>query len=565
MPLTFTLSADAVSEQLKRQDERARRQTHERAMNSIPAQPLMVQLTTHPTADPTAWPTTWPTTLPIARPAARQTTPLNAAPNASRLSMRFVPPPTASEGGVETPLSDRTLAFASFLAPAARVVAATSAIVERIAPAPVGTVATRLLKAAQTCKRSYVDQFSVPERAPTTCGARFFEVAYATMFENLPDGVTKVDGQVVYPPGKTFSPLLGPTGHYERFNVWTHVFAVVLFVAYAVVRHKVADDDSLEGALTSAAAWAAAFTFLMSSVYHATNPDRELSTLTRILDYFGIYLGIVVTSLADISVVTKARAPSALLLDVFYPLGFVNPVCTLCGECGLRADPAWTLRGPRVHSAWTLRALRVDPAWTLRGPCVHPRVHPACTSREPCLHPQGLVDVPLIAIVDVPAGALIIFVFFLWRRVRLPRHITYESDAASAALAGPDFSGCTIGHGLFSRGHYDQSHGPAREATSLLLALAYFLVVPVAIAVLGWEIAAVVLTLQSVAFLILLFGMVVDRVLRWPDEHLRSGGMRCLVWTACSCVLHSHALWHLLAVVAAVLGAVAREFALHTT
>jgi predicted membrane channel-forming protein YqfA (hemolysin III family) len=252
----------------------------------------------------------------------------------------------------------------------------------------------------------------------------------------------------------------------------SHIVGFVLFLVYALVRHGVANDDSTAGALTSGAAWTAALTFALSSFYHATNPDRELSTMTRILDYLGIYVGIVVTSLADIAVVTK-----------------------------------------------------------------------------------GFVGVPWIAILDIPLGAIAIFLFFLWRRIRLPRDVTWQSDRGQ----------CTIGFGLFTKGHGDQNHGPARETTSLLLALAYFLVVPAAIAVLGWNVAVIVLALQGAAFLILLFGMIVDRVLQWPDAQLAAGTMRCLVCTACSCVLHSHAVWHLLALLAAVLGAVAREYALHNS
>ena len=147
-----------------------------------------------------------------------------------------------------------------------------------------------------------------------------------------------------------------------------------------------------------------------------------------------------------------------------------------------------------------------------------------------------------------------ISLFFLWRRVRIPRHVTWQADRAS----------CTMGLGLFYKSHYDQHHAPLREATTFLLALSYFMVVPAAVATLGTDTAVVVLSLQGSGFLLLVLGMVIDRVLGWPDSQLVEGRMSWLACRACSCVMTTHGLWHVIAVLAAVVGAVAREYALAT-
>ncbi len=64
----------------------------------------------------------------------------------------------------------------------------------------------------------------------------------------------------------------------------------------------------------------------------------------------------------------------------------VDRAWTLRGPC---VDLAWTVRGPcgpcgpRVHFAWTVRGPCLDRAWTLRGPCVDPvRRHISASTRQ---------------------------------------------------------------------------------------------------------------------------------------------------------------------------------------
>ena len=74
-----------------------------------------------------------------------------------------------------------------------------------------------------------------------------------------------------------------------------------------------------------------------------------------------------------------------------------------------------------------------------------------------------------------------------------------------------------------------------------------------------------VLSLQAVAFLAIVFGMVLDAILKWPNQQLAEGKHKCF---ACpsphgpGCVMTSHGVWHLVALVATTLTFVAREYAL---
>ena len=420
---------------------------------------------------------TRPLVAPKLPPLHAQTS--HSRPDLPSVTMRFAPAPRPMTMQQPVPLSTSTagLTFASLMAAPTTAAVATASLVERLAPQPVADVAAGFRRAIQAKAEMpiedciFLDQYDVPIRNQTNGCGRCLEVAYATMFRNIPEGVEMIDGVLKITNGKVNSPLLGLTGHVERFPVWSHIFGSVLFATYAVVRHVIADDETSSGTLASAAAWVASFTFACSSLYHATSPDRELSTFTRVVDYLGIYIGIVVTALADISVVT-----------------------------------------------------------------------------------HGFRNVPVIAILDIPIGAVAISLFFIWRRVRIPRHVTWQSDRAS----------CTIGFGLFQTSHWDQHHAPLREATTFLLSLSYFLVVPAAVETLGSDTAIVVLSLQAAGFLLLVVGMILDRILGWPDSELAEGRLSWLACQACKCVLNTHSLWHIIAIVAAVVGAVAREYALAT-
>ena len=332
------------------------------------------------------------------------------------------------------------------------------------------------------CDPVFVLQYPVPLKEGREEGcARCLDVVYATSCYHVP----LLPPPQLWPDGRRPrilpSPLLGPHGHLERFSVWSHVVGGLLFALYAVVRVAVADTTSTSGALATAVAATTAATFFSSSLYHATGPDREISTMTRILDYTGIYAALVMTALADLAVATRA-----------------------------------------------------------------------------------FEGVPLQSVLDVPAAALMASGFFLWRRLRVPKDDTWErsNNGLPDVLDTGQPLHCSIGAGLIGFGHEDQHHSPLRLGTSVILSGAYFVLIPEATATLGADVAAVAVGLQGAGFLILGAALLVDRVLKWPNKALAKGEAQCLVCQDCGCVAHSHGIWHVAAVLSAVLTAVGREYAL---
>jgi hypothetical protein len=172
---------------------------------------------------------------------------------------------------------------------------------------------------------------------------------------------------------------------------------------------------------------------------------------------------------------------------------------------------------------------------------------------------RGFYDIPWQAIVDIPAAATIIYTFFVLRRLYTPATTTWHERRPLA---------CAIGNGLYSAGHYDLEHAGAREATSLMLAIAYFLYIPAAFSTLGTMVAGVVVALQVVSFLVILFGMLLDLIIGWPDKDILQGKAKwaactdpcCLI--PCGCALNSHGWWHIVSLISAALLAGAREYAL---
>ena len=116
--------------------------------------------------------------------------------------------------------------------------------------------------------------------------------------------------------------LLGPSGHLERMNVWSHLAAGAIYVVYLLVRQSytpMGADDSVTSTLAAVSYGSFAFTFFSSVVYHVYSPNRRLSAVTRLLDYFGIYVGIACGTLSDLSATTihLQNVPVQSVADVF--------------------------------------------------------------------------------------------------------------------------------------------------------------------------------------------------------------------------------------------------------
>lgn len=185
--------------------------------------------------------------------------------------------------------------------------------VARVTPAPISQAALRLQQklapAPMPEECEYADQYSVGDRnAPKKGCNRFCELFHGVAISN---DVTGRPGMI--------SKLLGPTGHYERLSFWTHFVGAFVFAIYALVRQiLVRNDARLAGGLTSAAAWTIAAVFLTSSLYHCTAPDLNFAMVTRVLDYAAIYIGITVTTTADIAVATRGfvNVPAQTVADL---------------------------------------------------------------------------------------------------------------------------------------------------------------------------------------------------------------------------------------------------------
>jgi hypothetical protein len=148
-----------------------------------------------------------------------------------------------------------------------------------------------------------------------------------------------------------------------------------------------------------------------------------------------------------------------------------------------------------------------------------------CTTADIAVATRGFENVPYETIADLPVAAAIIITFFVWRRWLTPLEETWE-DHQYIVNANKRID-CSLSIGLFSRGHCDGEHAHSRQATSLLIFSNWFMAVPTAFALLGSDVASVVLVLQVFGFVLVVFGMFVDRVAEWPDGHLLEGEDTC--------------------------------------
>lgn len=123
-------------------------------------------------------------------------------------------------------------------------------------------------------------------------------------------------------PGKRFpNSLLGPTGHLERCNVVTHLFAAVIYFVHVVARVIVYGDgqkESLSNTLVTVDSISLIFTYVLSAAYHVYSANRFWSAAMRIWDYFGIYASISASYVADLSVATinLRGLPNQAVMDV---------------------------------------------------------------------------------------------------------------------------------------------------------------------------------------------------------------------------------------------------------
>jgi len=111
--------------------------------------------------------------------------------------------------------------------------------------------------------------------------------------------------------------------------------------------------------------------------------------------------------------------------------------------------------------------------------------------------------------------------------------------------------------------HIDKAHTGARQATSFLLVISSFVTTPSLFINLGLDNALVIIGLELGCLFAVVLGIFMDNAFVWPDVRLANGkGPLVLVCKPCGCIGSAHSFWHILSVVAAVKGAIGREFAL---
>ena len=377
-------------------------------------------------------------------------------PQKAHLSMRFSQPAVQSQAQARP---RDAITFATLLPQPKR----TQTPVQVIRPVP---VPTGVQKSYEPC--TYADQYAVYNKdgeASEGCD-RCLEVAYAVLVKNR---------MSTHPSqkGKLTSDVLTETGHLERFSAWSHWVGAFLFAIYAAVRPAVAESQSVAGTLATVTAWGAVFTLSSSGIYHTTAPSKSISKWTRFLDYAAIYVGLILTSVADIAVSTR-----------------------------------------------------------------------------------GFSNVPIETVIDIPIAGTLMILFFLWRRFTTSEDDTWSDDNERVIHE------CPLGQGLFRRQHFDLNHTQLRYATSFLLAAGYFAWIPAAFVSFDAPQAGLIIGLQALGFLVLSFGMFIDRVLKWPDAFLGRGDAVVMRCEPCGCPANSHGVWHIVALISIVCTAVGREYGL---
>jgi hypothetical protein len=130
-------------------------------------------------------------------------------------------------------------------------------------------------------------------------------------------------------PG-TEKSVVGPTGHLERANAWSHLMAAVLYVGYIIGRRftPMGKLSMLSNTLAIASYGVFVFMFLSSTIYHVHSPHRYWSAVTRLLDFMGIYSGIAAGTMSDLAIVTinlknvDFRAIADVWIGAFLMVGF---------------------------------------------------------------------------------------------------------------------------------------------------------------------------------------------------------------------------------------------------
>lgn len=162
--------------------------------------------------------------------------------------------------------------------------------------------------------------------------------------------------------------------------------------------------------------------------------------------------------------------------------------------------------------------------------------------------PQGWLD-PIVA-----AGVLILY--FGARRWYVPKEETKELQFTG--------EGCSLG--LFRTFHSDLEHAALRASSTATLTIAWIMAIPAARHNLNDVASVVWITGAATGTLLLIGGIVLDNVNPLDSMFLRKGNANVgpcnCASTSMGCALNTHALWHVIAILGAMSGISAREYAI---
>ena len=163
-----------------------------------------------------------------------------------------------------------------------------------------------------------------------------------------------------------------------------------------------------------------------------------------------------------------------------------------------------------------------------------------------------LENVPWQAVADPIFAALVLMVFFLYRRFVLPRSATEIT-----------YGEC--GLGLFRFQHSDLSHGALRSSGYAVLSFSFLLSIALAFKNLPYDAAEILAACNGSALVVLVAALLLDNVVIYPDrayeKRFRQGLSPdlCFHSKTCGCAMTSHAIWHVLATLSIVILTTGRE------
>tara|TARA_E500000178_G_C16897899_1_gene696654 strand:- start:34 stop:1113 length:1080 start_codon:yes stop_codon:yes gene_type:complete len=179
-------------------------------------------------------------------------------------------------------------------------------------------------------------------------------------------------------------------------------------------------------------------------------------------------------------------------------------------------------------------------------------------------------EVPWQASYDSVLSAGVVLLFFVYRRCTMPDLKTAEKLF---------FGNCT---GMFRKQHSDGVHSSARSSTYLALTLAPITYAATTLQNLDDVAGGLLIAANLSGVLFLASGILIDNTWYYPDktiyEHAKpfeTFGSKPLTWKQacakrlvvrqCGCVCTSHAIWHVLALLAVLIVTIAREVAIART